>query len=66
MVPFLAPVLMPERIGTGDALAWQVGLAVALTLLAIAAAAWLAARIYGNAVLKIGARVRVGEALQGR
>src|SRR5579871_5559331 len=50
MVPFLAPVLMPERIGTGDALAWQVGLAVALTLLAIAAAAWLAARIYGNAV----------------
>ena len=66
MVPFLAPVLMPERIATGDALAWQVVLAVALTLMAIGAATWLASRIYGNSVLKIGARVRLGEALQGR
>jgi ABC-2 type transport system permease protein len=66
VVPFLAPVLMPERIGTGDALAWQVVLAVALTLGTIGAATWLAARIYGNSVLKIGARVRLGEAWQGR
>jgi ABC-2 type transport system permease protein len=65
MVPFLAPVLMPERIGTGDALAWQVVLAVALTLGAIGAAIWLASRIYGNAVLQTGARVRLGEAWQG-
>ena len=66
VVPFLAPVLMPERMATGDALAWQVVLAVALTLVAMGAATWLAARIYGNAALKIGARVRLGEALQGR
>ena len=66
VVPFLAPVLMPERMATGDALAWQVVLAVALTLVAIGAATWLAARIYGNSVLKTGARVRLGEALQGR
>lgn len=66
MVPFLAPVLMPERLATGDALAWQVVLAVALTLVAIGAATWLASRIYSNSVLKIGARVRLGEALQGR
>jgi ABC-2 type transport system permease protein len=66
VVPFLAPVLMPERLATGDALAWQVVLAVALTLVAIGAATWLASRIYGNSVLKTGARVRLGEALQGR
>ena len=66
LVPFLAPVLMPERLATGDALAWQVVLAVALTLVAIGAATWLASRIYGNSVLKTGARVRLGEALQGR
>jgi ABC-2 type transport system permease protein len=66
LVPFLAPVLMPERIGTGDAQAWQVVLAVALTLVTIGAATWLASRIYGNSVLKIGARVRLGEALQGQ
>ena len=66
VVPFLAPVLMPERMATGDALAWQVVLAVALTLVAIGAATWLASRIYGNSVLKTGARVRLGEALQGR
>jgi ABC-2 type transport system permease protein len=51
---------------TGDALAWQVVLAVALTLGAIGAATGLAARIYGNAVLQTGARVRLGEAWQGR
>ena len=66
VVPLLAPVLMPERLASGATPAWQVGLAVALTLLAIGAATWLAARIYGNAVLKTGARVRLGEAWQGR
>lgn len=66
VVPFLAPVLMPERLASGDALVWQVVLAVALTLVCIGAATWLASRIYGNAVLKTGARVRLGAALQGR
>jgi hypothetical protein len=37
-----------------------------MTLVAIGAATGLASRIYGNSVLKTGARVRLGEALQGR
>jgi ABC-2 type transport system permease protein len=66
LVPFFAPVLMPERIATGDATAWQVVLAVALTLVSIGAVTQLAARIYANSVLKTGGRVGLGEALRGR
>jgi ABC-2 type transport system permease protein len=64
LVPFLAPVAMPARMAAG-APAWQVGLAVVLTLATIGAAIWLASRIYANSVLRIGARVGFGEALRG-
>ncbi|HLJ67090.1 MAG TPA: ABC transporter permease [Chloroflexota bacterium] len=66
LVPFLAPVLMPERMATGDATAWQVAVAIVLMLVAIGAANWLAARIYSNSVLRTGARVPWQEALSGR
>ena len=65
LVPFLAPVAMPARMAAG-APAWQVVLAATLTLATIGAATWLAARIYANSVLRTGARIRLGEALQGR
>jgi ABC-2 type transport system permease protein len=65
LVPFLAPVAMPARMATG-APAWQVGLAVVLTLATIGAAIWLASRIYANAVLRTGVRVALSEALHGR
>ncbi len=65
LVPFLAPVAMPARMAAG-APAWQVGLAVVLTLATIRAAIWLASRIYANAVLRTGARVALSEALHGR
>ncbi|MBV9282560.1 MAG: ABC transporter permease [Chloroflexi bacterium] len=64
VVPFLAPVAMPARMAA-DAAAWQVVLAVVLTLAAIGGATWLAARIYANSVLRTGARVGFGEALRG-
>jgi ABC-2 type transport system permease protein len=66
LVPLFAPVLMPERIATGDATTWQVLLAIALTLVAIGGATWLASRIYVNSVLNTGGRVGFAEALQGR
>ena len=65
LLPPFAPVLMPSRMATGDAPFWQVLLAVALALVASWGMAWLAARIYANSVLRIGARVKLTEALRG-
>ena len=63
MVPFFAPVIMPTGMATGDIALWQVLLSVAITLVTSAAATWLAARIYANSVLRIGARVKLRDAL---
>ena len=65
MIPPISPVLMPTGMATGDIAPWQAALAVVLTLLTSAGAAWVAARIYANSVLRIGARVKLGEALRG-
>jgi ABC-2 type transport system permease protein len=65
MVPPFAPILMPARMATGDAQAWQVLVAVALTLAAIAGMNALAARIYSNSVLRIGSRVKILDAWRG-
>ncbi|MGH7764054.1 MAG: ABC transporter permease [Candidatus Dormibacteraceae bacterium] len=65
IIPPFAPILMPARMATGDAAAWQVLVAVVLTIAAIAALNTLAARIYSNSVLKVGSRVRLLEAWRG-
>jgi ABC-2 type transport system permease protein len=65
-VPFFAPVILPTGMATGDIAPWQVLLSVALTLLVSAAATWIAARIYSNSILRIGARVKLGDALRRR
>ncbi|HET7419188.1 MAG TPA: ABC transporter permease [Candidatus Dormibacteraeota bacterium] len=65
IIPPFAPVLMAARIATGDAQAWQVAVAVVLTLIEIVALNALAARIYENSVLRVGSRVKLLEALRG-
>jgi len=64
LFPLFTPTLMPARIALGVAPAWQVVLAVVLMIAAILVVTWLAARIYRNAVLQTGARVRVLDALR--
>lgn len=64
LIPLFTPTLMPARIALGVAPAWQVALAVLLMIAAIAVVTWLAGRIYRNAVLQTGARVRVLDALR--
>jgi ABC-2 type transport system permease protein len=64
MVPLFTPTLMPARIALGVAPAWQIGLAVVLMIAAIAVVTWLAGRIYRNAVLQTGGRVRLLDALK--
>jgi ABC-2 type transport system permease protein len=66
MLPPFAPVLMPARMATGDAQAWQVVVAIVLMLGGIAGMNALAARIYANSVLRIGSRVRLADAWRGR
>jgi ABC-2 type transport system permease protein len=65
LLPPFAPVLMSARMATGDAQAWQVGLAILLMLGGIIGMNALAARIYSNSVLRIGSRVRLSEAWRG-
>jgi ABC-2 type transport system permease protein len=66
IIPPFSPVLMPARMASGDAQAWQVAVAVVLALAAIAGLNALAARIYSNSVLRVGSRVNLIEAWRGR
>lgn len=64
-VPFSAPVGMPVRLFLGTAEWWEplvsLAILVASTVLVIA----IGARIYSNALLRTGTRVKLGEALRG-
>lgn len=64
-VPFSAPVGMPVRIFLGDAQWWEPILSLAIMLLTCAAAIWVGAKIYQNSLLRMGARVKLSEALAG-
>ncbi len=64
LVPGFSPVLMPMRLALGVAAPWEVVVSFALTLLATVAVLWLGGRIYRNAVLRTGARVKITEALR--
>jgi ABC-2 type transport system permease protein len=65
LLPPFAPVLMAVRMAATDVPFWQVGLAVALTLASIVGLTWLAGRIYANAAMRLGARVRFMDAFRG-
>ena len=65
IIPPFAPILMPARMATGDAQAWQVLIAVVLTVGAIAILNALAARIYSNSVMRVGTRVSLRDAWRG-
>ena len=55
-IPLLSPFMMLGRITTGEAAAWEVVLSIALLVVSIAGALWLAARIYAAGVLLYGQR----------
>ena len=56
LVPLTSPFMMLGRIATGEAAPWEVVVSLALLLLAIAGALWVAARIYAVGVLLYGSR----------
>jgi ABC-2 type transport system permease protein len=66
LLPPFAPILMPARQATSDVAVWQVLLAIVLTLGTAIALTLAAGRIYAYSVLRMGARVRLVDALRGR
>lgn len=62
-VPFCAPLIMPIRIALGTAGLGEVLAALVLSLVLIPLLVWLSGRIYGNAILRTGARVSLKQAL---
>lgn len=65
LVPLYSPILMPGRIAAGGVAGWEIGLALVLTTATVGAGIWLGGRVYRNAVLRTGSRVRLADALRG-
>jgi ABC-2 type transport system permease protein len=64
-VPFSAPVGMPMRLFLGEAQWWEPLISLAILIATCVAAILLGATIYQNSLLRMGARVKLGEALRG-
>lgn len=62
LIPPLSPFVMPTRSIAGNVPLWEVGLSVALMLLATYGLIRLGGRIYKGSILRIGAKVRLREA----
>jgi ABC-2 type transport system permease protein len=66
LIPVFAPTLMPIRLALGVVPAWQAAVSVAGMVVIIPLLLWLSARIYRNAVLRSGARVKLRDAWRVR
>lgn len=64
MIPPFSAMVMPVRVAAGDVAGWQVGVAVAGMIAAVAGMLYLGGRIYERAVLRTGARVKFTEVLR--
>ncbi|KQW08447.1 sodium ABC transporter permease [Leifsonia sp. Root4] len=64
-VPFSAPVGMPMRVFLGTAEWWEPLLSLAILLATTVVVLALGSRIYSNSLLRLGARVKLAEALKG-
>jgi ABC-2 type transport system permease protein len=65
LLPPFAPILMAVRMASSDVPIWQVGLGAALIVASIGCLTWLAGRMYTNAAMRVGARVRFMDAFRG-
>lgn len=64
LIPGFSPVLMPMRTALGVAAPWESAVAVLLSIAALAGLLRLGGRIYANAILRTGARVKLTDALR--
>lgn len=63
VIPVFSPTLMPMRLAMGGVPGWEAIASVVLVAALIPVLVWLSARIYRNAVLRTGAKVKLREAL---
>jgi ABC-2 type transport system permease protein len=61
IAPFFAPITMPVRILAEMPPLWQIGLSLALNILAIVGLMWVAARVYRVGMLIYGKRATIPE-----
>ncbi|WP_016700581.1 ABC transporter permease [Actinoalloteichus spitiensis] len=64
-IPLFSPTLMSTRTALGVAEPWEIALAVALSVAATGVIVWIGGRLYSNAVLRTGSRVKLRDALRG-
>jgi ABC-2 type transport system permease protein len=62
LIPMFAPTLMPMRLAMGGVPVWQMIVSVGGIVVLIPVLVFLAGRIYRNAVVRSGARVRLADA----
>jgi ABC-2 type transport system permease protein len=66
LIPVFAPELMPMRLAMGGVPIWQAALSVALIVALIPVLVAVAGRIYRNAVVQSGARVKLSQAFRSQ
>jgi len=64
-VPFSAPIGMPMRVFLGTAEWWEPILSLAVIAASVVVVVLVGARVYENALLRTGSRVKLTEALRG-
>ena len=64
LIPVFSPELMPMRLAIGGVPVWEAVLSVVLIIAVIPLLVAVSGRIYRNAVVRSGARVRLSEALR--
>jgi len=65
-IPFCAPMVMPIRMAAGEVPGWQLAVSIGLSLAVVPVLVWLAGRMYSNAVLQTGDRMKLLQALKTR
>ena len=63
-VPGLSPLVMPVRMAAGEVAVWELAIAVALQLVAIAVVVRVGGRIYAGALLRTSGKTKLREALK--
>jgi ABC-2 type transport system permease protein len=64
IIPVFAPTLMPMRLAMGGVPVWEAVVSVTLVVVLIPLLVWLAGRIYANAVMRSGGKVKLRDAMR--
>ncbi|MFB4281030.1 MULTISPECIES: ABC transporter permease [unclassified Nonomuraea] len=65
-IPPFSSMIMPVRMAATDVPMWQVGVSMVVMVAAVAAVLAFGAKVYERAVLRTGARVKLGDVLRTR